>query len=387
MKRARRAPLACVVAIVATLACAPAASATDVRVTGATLVVQDRSAADNVLDVRTALGAYDVYDDRFTLRPSGRACFAFDAHHVRCVVSRALTRMSVDSGPGNDIVEVGDVRIPVTATGGAGDDLIDGGSAKDDLKGGPGEDTIFGGAGDDALDGQDGGDLLLGDSGGDNLSGGDGADVMEGGAGGSDVLKGGAGRDLLDGGQGDDTLVGDEGSDTMVTGTGDDKVNTGTGADDVVFATSTKDTVTCGPGGAQVQISGSVPEGCDALPAAATPPKAWPPLDGAPGAELPSPATQIARAAASLTPGLPRNKKVDGQLLNLANPVRIGFTVPTNRQQVIPARGRISITRTKGKPYVSRLIEMQAGRWYRADMPRNAPKKGLKRVTILCCYG
>lgn len=57
--------------------------------------------------------------------------------------------------------------------------------------------TLTGGAGNDTLRGGDGHDLLIG---------GDGDDLLEGGAG-NDTLIGGAGRDTLMGGDGDDVLI------------------------------------------------------------------------------------------------------------------------------------------------------------------------------------
>ena len=84
----------------------------------------------------------------------------------------------------------------LTATGGAGNDILTGGAGNDILTGGAGNDTLTGGAGNDILTGGDGNDTLTGGDGNDTLTGGDGNDTLTGGAG-SDTLTGGAGNDIF----------------------------------------------------------------------------------------------------------------------------------------------------------------------------------------------
>lgn len=91
----------------------------------------------------------------------------------------------------------------LTASGGAGRDLIDGYTGDDDIKAGAGKDKVFGGggadrvlggAGNDKLDGRGGDDSVLGGAGDDRMSGGTGKDSLTGGRG-SDRADGGVGRD------------------------------------------------------------------------------------------------------------------------------------------------------------------------------------------------
>jgi CRISPR/Cas system CMR subunit Cmr6 (Cas7 group RAMP superfamily) len=84
----------------------------------------------------------------------------------------------------------------LTATGGAGNDILTGGFGNDSLTGGAGNDSLTGGAGNDSLTGGDGNDTLTGGAGSDSLTGGDGNDSLTGGAG-SDTLTGGAGDDIF----------------------------------------------------------------------------------------------------------------------------------------------------------------------------------------------
>lgn len=86
----------------------------------------------------------------------------------------------VNSGEGDDVVSVaGDVAVPVTLRGGAGDDV---------LVGGGGGDKLVGGSGNDKLVGRSGPDWLYGGAGDDRLIGGRGEDLCRGGAG-SDAVS------------------------------------------------------------------------------------------------------------------------------------------------------------------------------------------------------
>ncbi|MDK2409797.1 DUF4214 domain-containing protein [Aphanizomenon sp. 202] len=66
----------------------------------------------------------------------------------------------------------------LTATGGAGNDILTGGAGNDILTGGAGNDTLTGGAGNDTLTGGDGNDTLTGGAGSDTLTGGAGNDIF-----------------------------------------------------------------------------------------------------------------------------------------------------------------------------------------------------------------
>lgn len=369
--------IACVVAALVSVACAATASASEVVIQDDVLLVTDSSGDANAIDVRRALGTYEVYDDRAPLTASGLECVPKGVHHVTCMVMMELRKVVVDGGIGNDIIEVGDVGVPVEATGGEGDDLIAGGRAGDDLAGEAGDDTVLGGSGNDTISGRDGGDLLLGGTGGDDMSGGDGADIMEGGAGNGDLLKGEGGRDLLKGGDGNDTLVGGDDSDAIVTGKGDDTVNTGIG-DDVVFAT-TSDTVHCGPDGAQVKIEGVVPQGCQALPATDTKPGSWPPPAGASGAETPSTGGHITRAA--FAGSVPFNKRFPAAPLSGKAVKNLVVYIRVRETRVVGAR--VIIYPAKGKRYSFR-VSIYIGKKWRIAVEK-PPKGRVKRAVVVCC--
>jgi Ca2+-binding RTX toxin-like protein len=125
--------------------------------------------------------------------------------------------------------------LPLTASGGDGDDLLTGGFGGDRLLGGAGKDTLSGG---------EGGDVLVGGAGEDHLYGGPGADTVYGdlttplstcsfcadrlyGDDGDDRLSGGEWRDAYSGGPGDDALVEpptDKGGGDFDGGQGDDVI-------------------------------------------------------------------------------------------------------------------------------------------------------------------
>jgi VCBS repeat-containing protein len=110
-----------------------------------------------------------------------------------------LSHLDIQGRGGNDIIVLSGLSIPVSADGGAGNDVLlawSGSPSGVTFLGGEGSDLLVGGAGDDRLEGGAGNDLLLGLDGDDALLGGDGHDILAGGRG-HDTLDGGPGRDLL----------------------------------------------------------------------------------------------------------------------------------------------------------------------------------------------
>jgi len=122
-----------------------------------------------------------------------------------------------------------------TVFGGPGDDNLVGTGGQDSLFGGGGNDTLNGLAGHDLLSGGDGMDQLFRGGGNDTLSGGSYDDQLYGQAG-NDNLDGAAGDDTLQGGSGNDVLSGGYGNDTLIGGTGNDTLIGGSGNDDFLFA-------------------------------------------------------------------------------------------------------------------------------------------------------
>ncbi len=202
-----------------------------------------------------------------------------------------LTRLTVNGGPGNDIVGGGDSSDVVM--GGDGDDIVTGGAGNDTLLWSHGDDT-------DAIDGNDGTDVLkaTGSAGIDNftvtangarvridqlntgaaldvgtterlelatLGGNDtvsttgnlaaligitvdtgaGADTILG-SNGMDTLRGGDGNDFVDGQQGNDSVFLGRGNDVAQwdPGDGSDKVEGGLGTDRLAFNGSAGNEVT-----------------------------------------------------------------------------------------------------------------------------------------------
>src|SRR5262245_53851568 len=74
----------------------------------------------------------------------------------------AVTSLSIDAGPGDDVVRVDrEVTQPALIQGGDGDDILQGGSGTTTLLGGPGLDKLTAGPGPTTLDGDGGPDRLL----------------------------------------------------------------------------------------------------------------------------------------------------------------------------------------------------------------------------------
>lgn len=80
-----------------------------------------------------------------------------------------IKRINITGLAGNDWLDASNVSIPVTISGGAGDDVLLGGAAADRLRGDDGSDTLRGGAGDDSLFGGADPDELFGGSNADRF--------------------------------------------------------------------------------------------------------------------------------------------------------------------------------------------------------------------------
>lgn len=224
------------------LACVPVASASaaGVSVTNGVLTVRDAVGESNIIDVvPTGMSAYFVLDQGPAIVP-GPGCGAVSPQLVQC---EFVTSVSVDAGPGDDLIGLNEVTTPVQVNGEGGDDLLQAGSGAAVIDAGPGIDAVIGGAAADSLSGGTGDDLLTGGASDDMLLGNSGNDIIGDEAGGEDVLDGGGGADLMRGGAGDDTLNGGGGDDVIVGGAGVDDVDTATGRDRVFG--SSRDKVEC----------------------------------------------------------------------------------------------------------------------------------------------
>jgi Ca2+-binding RTX toxin-like protein len=238
--------------VLAALAAAPSAVASELKVVAGTLTYVDTDpAAANNVTVTLSGSTFTVTDSG----RSGRNAIQITSDGT-CTGGRGtgtcpatgVGSINIGTGPGNDTIKV----VPATPSllaGGDGNDKLTGGFADDILNGGAGADTLNGGGGRDTADYSDrtnpvtvtldgkAGDGEAGENdnvGSDveNVSGGAGNDVLTGsdadnvlaGNGGDDTLSGGDGNDNLQGGAGNDTLAGGNGGDSMSGGDGTDRV-------------------------------------------------------------------------------------------------------------------------------------------------------------------
>src|SRR4051812_9661153 len=96
------------------------------------------------------------------------------------IFSRALVKsVTLNGNAGNDTI-LNDTNIPVSSTGGVGNDSIWGGSGNDTITGDAGDDMLVGRGGSDVVDGGDGNDQVFGGDGNDSLMGGAGNDNIVG---------------------------------------------------------------------------------------------------------------------------------------------------------------------------------------------------------------
>ncbi|MCF7988208.1 MAG: tandem-95 repeat protein [Methylovulum sp.] len=140
---------------------------------------------------------------------------------------------SIQTGSGNDKIDVGNHTAALTVAAGAGNDYIlssgtvattvNAEAGDDTIVGGHAAITVDGGAGKDAITSGSAADSLVGGDGNDTISAGNGANTIFGGAG-DDSINSGTGNDSIDGGDGNDTIISSTGTDTLSGGAGDDRI-------------------------------------------------------------------------------------------------------------------------------------------------------------------
>lgn len=207
------------VAITLALALLPAPAAADSRITLSggvlTFFSEDVGVANRLLveDAAARLRFFDPADP-FGMRFAGAPCDPGRLNDRANVIEifcdpRALRRVDIDVGDGEDIVDYTAVSRPASIYGQLGADRVRTGSAADRVSGGQGDDTISTGAGDDLARGGDGADSITTGDGGDRAVGGSGADHMDTGAGDDSVQTADGDADTVDCGPGHDIILAD----------------------------------------------------------------------------------------------------------------------------------------------------------------------------------
>ncbi|GIE87292.1 calcium-binding protein [Actinoplanes regularis] len=221
-------------AAVGVLAAPAQAATTGVASVSGTKVVFTAGSNKTNNVVITRSGRTITIDDVVAVKP-GKGCKKVDTSKVRCTTGKTPTRVSVSLGAKNDSV-VNKSDLPLSASGGDGNDKLYGGPRADSLTGGDGNDQIEAGAGNDHLYGELGADRLHGGAGDDSLDG----------SYGNDRLYGEAGQDAIDGGPGDDSEYGGAGEDRLhqypipYATSGADLVSGGSGVDFVYYQGRTR---------------------------------------------------------------------------------------------------------------------------------------------------
>jgi hypothetical protein len=210
---------------------APGAFAATAEVSGGKLLVRADSPASEGLTLLPTEGAYLLRSDRYrtSTLTSGPGCAASQPRELRC----SGDIQAIDVQLNGDSFATERLRVPLTVTGGDGNDgigiggytsgtfgstapvTIDAGGGRDNVSirglprvsymvdGGPGNDTL---AGRRDFDAPGAAFTLRGGDGNDNLTGDSGADELDGGAG-NDTLRGNGGDETVLGGSGTDTVI------------------------------------------------------------------------------------------------------------------------------------------------------------------------------------
>ena len=152
------------------------AQAAQISVTNGVLSIRDSAGEFNLVDlIPRGMNTYHVVD-RGTPPAAGPGCAPFDQVSVLC---HFVTSVDVDAGPGDDLIGLQEVSVPVNVAGGAGADLLEGGRSNAVIAGGDGLDAVIGGAGRDELSGGGGDDRISGGGADDKLAGQAGDDILD----------------------------------------------------------------------------------------------------------------------------------------------------------------------------------------------------------------
>ena len=223
----------------------------------------DEQLVDAQVDLSKAESDFKLVSAAWLSAVSGTPPFELppEATGTGVIVDRDNNRFIINTGPGDDTVEVridpetgarivvvNGVEYPVpegmeiTVRTGEGNDTITvppgtrinftvlGGGGNDTVRGGAGNERVVAGAGDDTVDTGDGDDRVSGGSGMDTIRTGAGADIVTGGRD-NDRIETGEGDDYASGGEHRDYISGYRGSDSLHGGAGDDVVYSGSGTD------------------------------------------------------------------------------------------------------------------------------------------------------------
>ncbi len=138
-----------------------------------------------------------IVEDSVPLDVGASGCALATAYSADCGPATDFGHVTFTFGAGDDDLYMPDpLSMPLTVSGGEGDDLLDGGSAGDHIDGGPGSDALWGYGGADTLTGGDGDDGLEGGAGPDTYSGGPGDDALYAKDGQADVAPLGCGTGI-----------------------------------------------------------------------------------------------------------------------------------------------------------------------------------------------
>jgi Ca2+-binding RTX toxin-like protein len=199
-----------VLPIVVVLLLPGTARAGDLRIDGPTLVYTAAAGEQN----RLTIGQFGASRDVFVLSDPNPAttvappCTRQDA--VITCPAESLTAARFDLGDGDDqLLAEGESFtskvLPLSVSGGEGNDVLRGSPLADVIDAGNGDDQVLGYQGDDRLAGGPGNDKIEGVEGRDAIDGGPGDDHITGGSDGDQILAG-TGRDEVHGMHGDDVV-------------------------------------------------------------------------------------------------------------------------------------------------------------------------------------
>ena len=202
-----------------------------------TLTLNTGSLADQRL-----VGNTGTSGDQYMITGNGGGSYTITSNGTTQNLT-GVKKITADTGDGDANITLRNVDVPVSITGGNGNNVIDTGGANDG--------TFTFGNGNNTIIGTNAGDTITVGDGNNTIIDGDGADTITAGNG-NNYIDGGAGNDRITVGNGNNTIVGGKGDNTIITGTGNNVVIGGQ-------ATSIATTFT--NGGVTYNVFGADPSG------------------------------------------------------------------------------------------------------------------------------
>ncbi|HBK08994.1 MAG TPA: hypothetical protein DDZ81_24575 [Acetobacteraceae bacterium] len=177
------------------------------------------------LSAQRVVGNTSPNSQDFTLSSNGPGSLTIDFNGSSQTLT-GVTKVVADTGDGNSTLTLHDLTLPISISGGAGNNFVDAGGSTDGVfTFGGGNNTIIGTNASDTITVGDGNNVIIDGTGGNTITAGNGNNYIASGSGndtilvgnGNNVIGGGGGNNLITTGNGNDIVIGGMATTVMTT--------------------------------------------------------------------------------------------------------------------------------------------------------------------------